>query len=123
MKKQHAWGVAVLLVVCAIAVSIVLRWSTPEVTLIGDWVEPIPGMEDQVQGFSLREDGIAESIEMATLQYRHWRVEGEALVLSGESIGNGMTSDFEETYRVEFVDAQRLDLVDARGESRLFTRR
>ena len=57
MKKQHAWGVAVLLVVCAIAVSIVLRWSTPEVTLIGDWVEPIPGMEDQVQGFSLRADG------------------------------------------------------------------
>ena len=119
---MRKWAL-LMLAICAIAVVIGVRWSSPTDAFVGDWVEPIPGMEDQVQGFSLREDGIAESIEMATLQYRHWRVEGEALVLSGESIGNGMTSDFEETYRVEFVDAQRLDLVDARGESRLFTRR
>ena len=112
-----------MLAICAIAAVVSVRWTPSTQAYVGDWVEPIPGMEDQVQGFSLREGGTAESIEMATLQYRRWRVEDESLMLSGESIGNGMTSDFEETYRVEFVDAQRLDLVDARGETRLFTRR
>ena len=119
---MRKWALLVL-AICAIAVVVGVRWSPSTNAFVGDWVEPIPGMEDQVQGFSLRDGGVAESIDMATLQYRYWRVEGEALVLSGESIGNGSISEFEETYRVEFVDGQRLDLVDARGESRRFTRR
>jgi len=119
---MRKWALVVL-AICVIAVVVGVRWSPATDAYLGDWVEPIPGMEDQVQGFSLREDGVAESIDMATLQYRHWRVEGEALVLSGESIGNGATSDFEETYRVDFIDAGRMDLVDARGEARVFTRR
>ena len=119
---MRKWAL-LMLAICAIAVAIGVRWSSSTEAFVGDWVEPIPGMEDQVQGFSLREDGIAESIDMATLQYRHWRVEGDALVLSGESIGNGLASDFEETWRVAHVDAKRLDLVDARGQTRWFTRR
>ena len=119
---MRKWAL-LMLAICAIAVVVGVRWTPSTEAYLGDWVEPIPGMEDQVQGFSLREGGVAESIEMATLQYRHWRVEDEALMLSGESIGNGLTSDFEETWRVAHVDAERLDLVDARGETRLFTRR
>ena len=119
---MRKWALLVL-AICAIAVVVGVRWSPSTNAFVGDWVEPIPGMEDHVQGFSLREAGVAESIDMATLQYRHWRVEGEALVLGGESIGNGWTSDFEETYRVVSVDAERLELVDARGVERNFTRR
>lgn len=123
MKKRHGWGVVVLLALCAIAVAIFLRWSTPDAMLIGDWVEPIPGMEDQVQGFSLREGGVAESIHMATLQYRRWRMEDGALVLEGESIGNGMSDPIEEVYRVVSIDKERLDVMDAQGASRTYVRR
>ena len=119
---MRKWAL-LMLAICAIAVAIGVRWSSSTEAFVGDWVEPIPGMEDQVQGFSLREGGTAESIEMATLQYRRWRVEDESLMLSGESIGNGLASDFEETWRVAHVDAKRLDLVDARGQTRWFTRR
>ena len=119
---MRKWAL-LMLAICAIAVVVGVRWTPSTQAYVGDWVEPIPGMEDRVQGFSLREDGVAESIEMATQQYRHWRVEDEALMLSGESIGNGSTSDFEETYRVESVDGERLELIDAQGRSRVYQRR
>jgi len=119
------WALVVL-AICAIGIAVMIGMrgsSSATNAYLGDWVEPIPGMEDQVQGFSLREDGVAESIDMATLQYRHWRVEAESLVLSGESIGNGATSDFEETYRVVSVDDKRLELIDPNGEARTYARR
>ena len=122
MNKRTGWGVAIL-AICAIAVAFGVRWSSPAETLLGDWVEPVPGMEDQVQGFSLRDAGVAESIDMATLQYREWHLEGEVLVLAGESIGNGMADHFEETYRIVSVDPQRLELTDAHGATRVYMRR
>ena len=76
-----------------------------------------------MQGFSLRANGVAESIDMATLQYRHWRLDGGALVLAGESIGNRTSSAFEESFRIARADGARLELVDDRGVSRTFTRR
>jgi hypothetical protein len=111
------------LAICAIAVAIGMRWSSAHAVLLGDWVEPVPGMEDHVQGFSLREAGVAESIEMATLRYLEWRVDGDALVLAGKSIGNGTSHPFEETYRIVSVEPERLELVDAHGASRLYLRR
>ena len=35
-------------------------------SVTGVWIEPIPGMEDQVQGIKLEEGGIASSVNMAT---------------------------------------------------------
>ena len=122
MKKRTWWGVA-FLAICAIAVAIGVRWSTPTETLLGDWVEPVPGMEDHVQGFSLRGSGVAESIGTATLQYREWHSDGHVLVLAGESIGNGVTVDVEETLDIVAVDEQRLEVTDARGASRIYMRR
>ena len=122
MRKRRWWVVA-FLAICAIALAIGLRWSSAHDALLGDWVEPIPGMEDHVQGFSLREAGVAESIDVATLQYREWHSDGDALILSGESIGNGVTVDFEETYRIVSLDARRLELEDAHGASRVYLRR
>lgn len=33
-------------------------------SVTGVWIEPIPGMEDQVQGIKLEEGGIASSVNM-----------------------------------------------------------
>lgn len=43
----------------------------------GKWTEPVPDMENQMQGIELKEDGKASSINMATLQYEKWEKKGE----------------------------------------------
>lgn len=81
-----------------------------EPSLEGNWVEPIPGMEDQVQGVSLEKDGKASSINSATLQYKSWEQQGDTLVLSGQSLGNGQTIDFTDTYQIEKLTDKELTL-------------
>lgn len=63
----------------------------------GEWVEPVPDMENQVQGFDLKAGGKASSINMATLQYENWSKDGNMLILSGKSIGNHTTISFSKT--------------------------
>ena len=80
----------------------------PALTLEGSWVEPVPGMEEQTQGFTLNEDGTAVSINMATLQYQEWSASGDTLVLTGKSIGNGQTIDMADTLLIVSVSADSL---------------
>lgn len=80
----------------------------PALTLEGSWVEPVPGMEEQTQGFTLNEDGTAVSINMATLQYHEWSASGDTLVLTGKSIGNGQTIDMADTLLIVSVSADSL---------------
>lgn len=67
----------------------------------GTWIEPVPGMENMTQGFRLEDGGRASSVDMATLQYEAWRRDGDRLILSGKSIGNGFTAQFSDTLVVE----------------------
>jgi hypothetical protein len=60
--------------------------------LIGSWVQPNPINEKEVQGFTLKNDGTAASINMATLVYKKWWTEKDKLILVIESIGNGSSS-------------------------------
>ena len=68
--------------------------------ITGDWIEPVPGMEQAVQGFRLEENGKAVSVNMATLRYERWTREGDLLLLSGVSIGNRQTLTFCDTLKV-----------------------
>ena len=65
--------------------------------LEGTWVEPVPGMENMDHGFRLEANGKASSVNMATLRYETWKQEGDRLILTGESIGNGTTVPFSDT--------------------------
>lgn len=69
--------------------------------LIGKWVEPIPGMETEIQGVQLEENGKASSINMHTLQYESWSKQGNQLLLTGKSIGNHQTLSFTDTLTIE----------------------
>lgn len=80
----------------------------PALTLEGSWVEPVPSMEEQTQGFTLNEDGTAVSINMATLQYQEWSASGDTLVLTGKSTGNGQTIDMADTLLIVNVNADSL---------------
>ena len=74
--------------------------------LTGTWVEPVPGLSDMEQGFTLHSDGTAESVNMATLTTERWKTDGDRLVLEGKSIGNGVTSDYREEWKVLEVGKQ-----------------
>ena len=57
-------------------------------SVVGAWVEPVPGMAGQVQGIKMEEGGGASSVNMATLIYESWKQEGDKLILTGKSIGD-----------------------------------
>ena len=63
----------------------------------GSWCEPIPGRAQDVQGIKFQKDGKASSINMATLQYKSWKINGKTLILEGESTGNRQTLHFSDT--------------------------
>lgn len=76
----------------------------------GKWVEPVPGLENQMQGVNLEKGGKASSINMATLQYEKWEKKGELLILSGKSIGNAQTISFSDTLTIEKLTKDELTL-------------
>lgn len=84
--------------------------TTPPSSPVGSWVQPIPGMEKQQQGITLKKGGEAESINMATLKFDKWLVKGDSLYLSGQSIGNSQSFNFTEAYKIATLTADSLIL-------------
>ena len=89
--------------------------STTE--LIGSWI-----IDDQYQaGFKLKENGIAESINMATLPYSKWELKDNLLLLHGLSIGNGNGNGDQivDSLHVQSVTGQELRLKNNRTKRNL----
>lgn len=78
----------------------IISCKMERVDIVGTWIQPIPGQAG-IQGFTLHSDGKANSVNMHTLIYHTWRQEGDKLIVSGESLGNGQTISFTETYTIE----------------------
>ncbi len=81
-----------------------------ETEIEGKWVEPVPGMENQMQGINLERGGKATSINMATLQFESWEKKDNMLILSGKSIGNHETNSFSDTLIIEKLAKDELVL-------------
>lgn len=114
MKQKSLFGLFAVM-------TALLTASCTKSNLEGKWVEPIPGMENAVQGMELKADGTAQSINMATLQYKNWKQEGNTLILTGQSLGNGMTIDFSDTLQIENCTEKELKLTKGERVS-TFTR-
>lgn len=82
-----------------------------QVGIEGKWIQPIAGQEGQFEGVELKANGIAESVNMATLQFEKWSQDSTTLTLSGKSIGNGLTSDFSDVYTMVQPDNNSLTLL------------
>lgn len=74
--------------------------------LVGSWLDT---SASQLH-FSLLEDGAARSDNMATLLYQKWRLEGNKLILTVKSIGNGSSSIDEESYEIKTLTEEKLVL-------------
>ena len=77
---------------------------------IGSWVQPNPINEKEVQGFTLKKDGTAESINFSTLKYKNWWYESDELNLVVESIGNKISFLDTTKYEVAKITDKELEL-------------
>lgn len=97
--------------------------APPREALVGEWVEPVPGMPRLEQGYALKADGTASSIGMATLVAKRWTLSGDVFTLFGDSIGNGITIPFEMQFLVIEASPDRLILRQGAFEHRFSRRR
>jgi len=74
--------------------------------LIGSWLDA----SEAALHFSLFEDETSRSDNMKTLLYEKWRLEGNKLILTVKSIGNGNTSVGEEKYLIEELTDKKMVL-------------
>lgn len=81
---------------------------------IGNWLEETPN-SSFIQGISLKPDGTAASIGMATLKYESWNINGDTLILSGKSIGNHQTISFSDKWQIIEINKNTMKLEDSNG--------
>lgn len=76
--------------------------------LIGKWLQPIPGMDTEKQGFELYDNGVATSLNIHTLQYDKWSVSQDTLFMSYHTEGVKQVSNGVDTLIIKNVDANNL---------------
>jgi hypothetical protein len=87
--------------------------------LVGDWVQPNPINSKEVQGFSLLENGAAQSINMATLLYEKWWMDNDELFLVAKSIGNRQQSVDTLAYKIIKLDNSSLSIKYKNGNDQV----
>ena len=90
---------------------------------VGKWTMPDPINPEGVMGIDILIEGQAQSINMATLRYTSWELQGEAgkILLKGQSVGNGQTIDFTETGIIA-KDADGVYTLTIEGNKTVYTK-
>lgn len=73
------------------------------------------------EGFILKEDGSASSINSRTLHYKKWRIESDRLILTAVSLGNRSGSVDDEEYIIDSFNGAKLFL-KFHNETLIFTK-
>lgn len=89
--------------------------------LEGAWVQPIPGQPGKTQGIAILPQGKAASINMKTLGYQGWSLDGNTLTLTGKSIGNKQTINFSNKSLIKKLTADTL-ILEENGQSTTYTK-
>lgn len=111
MKIKNLWQT-----LCGAAAIALMTSCGSAPTLEGAWLEPVPGMENEVQGIHLEAAGRARSINLATLQYESWSQDDNFLILNGQSLGNGQTIEFSDTLEIRELTPETL-VLQGRGDA------
>ena len=74
--------------------------------IIGSWKDTT---SSQLH-FTLFEDGSAQSDNMTTLLYRKWKLDGNKITFTIESIGNGNSFIDEETFTIDELTTKKMVL-------------
>lgn len=89
--------------------------------LEASWTKPISINTNQREGFKLKPNGEAESINMHTLIIETWKRVDNSIVFTGKSLGSGQTIEFIDTLEIEKLTATSLVLLRD-GERLSFTK-
>lgn len=76
--------------------------------LVGSWKDNSESALD----FTLFEDGTAQSDNMKTMLYKSWKLDGNQVTFTIESIGNQTSSIDDQTYTIEKLTENELVLKD-----------
>lgn len=80
--------------------------------LVDTWIETVEGQEE-VQGFTLNDDGTAHTVGSSALRVKSWSIDDNGnLVLKTRIRGAGLKSTKYITYRIAKLDADSLILED-----------
>ena len=74
--------------------------------IIGSWVDT----SEVALNFTLFANGTARSDNMKTLLYKNWRINGNKIIFTIESIGNGTSSINDETFNIQKLNTNELIL-------------
>lgn len=78
-------------------------------TLLGDWVMPNPLDGTSYMGFTIKDGGIAESINQTSIVYKTWRIHnGNLQIISVREGGGDFVED--ETYKFLYLSADSMSL-------------
>ena len=90
---------------------------------VGRWTMPDPIDPEGVMGVEILVEGAAQSINMATLVYTSWELQGEAgkILLKGQSVGNGQSIDFTQTGAIA-KDAEGRYTLTIEGTGTVYTK-
>ena len=90
---------------------------------VGNWTMPDPIDPDGVMGIRIMVEGEAQSINMATLRYASWELQGEAgkILLKGVSEGSGSPIEFTETGTIA-KDADGIYTLTIEGNGAVYTK-
>lgn len=90
---------------------------------VGNWTMPDPIDPDGVMGIRIMVEGEAQSINMATLHYTSWELQGEAgkILLKGVSEGSGSPIEFTETATIA-KDADGIYTLTIEGNGAVYTK-
>lgn len=82
---------------------------------VGTWTMPDPINPEEVIGVEIEVKGVAQSINMATLRYTGWELQGEAgkILLKGVSEGSGKAAEFTQIGTISKNDAGEYTLAIA----------
>ena len=74
--------------------------------LVGSWLDS----SEAALHFTMFEDGTARSDNMETLLYEKWRLEGDKLIITAKSIGNGSSSVGDDVYEIQELTDKKMIL-------------
>lgn len=74
---------------------------------VGTWVELTGGSEEI--GFTLNQDGSANSLNMGFVEFKQWEKNGDLLMLKGNNVGS-RKREFVDTMKIENITKTELTL-------------
>lgn len=89
----------------------------------GEWIEPVPGRANRIQGYRFNPDGTASSVGAMQLKAKRWALEGSILTIWGDDDAGGFTIPFEVQYLVLQANERLLHIREGGGPEMILQKR